>query len=109
MILPPRRNAYWSGGTSSSETKEAEYPETKTPVPKRKSSPIDAPRMSKSFPGLTAKRCGSGGLKLGGAVNATGSLDLVETEADESEGSEEALTMTRVLRIDLLRDDETGR
>lgn len=108
MILPPRRNAYWSGGTSSSETKEAEYPETKTPVPKRKSNPIEAPKTSKSFPGLTAKRCGSGGLKLGGAVNTTGSLDLVETEA-ESEGSEEALTMIRVLRVDLLRDEETGR
>lgn len=36
-------------------------------------------------------------------------LDLVDAET-ESEGLEEALTMTRVLRIDLLlREEETGR
>lgn len=86
------------------------YPETKTPVPNRKINPIDAPRTSKSFPGLMAKRFGSGGLKPGGAVNSTApasSLVFVDTETD-SEGSPEALTITRV-RIDLLREEETDR
>lgn len=95
---------------ASLDTKEAEYPETKTPVPSRRSTPIAAPNTSKSFPGLTAKRFGSGGLNPGGAVNTESALDLVDTET-ESEGlAEEALTMTRVLRIDLLlREEETGR
>ena len=132
--LPPIRNAYWSAGIASLDTKEAEYllrsnhlkpslisrekrkqllyPETKTPAPSRRSTPIAAPSTSKSFPGLTAKRFGSGGLKPGGAVNTASldlDLDLVDAET-ESEGLEEALTMTRVLRIDLLlREEETGR
>lgn len=79
-------------------------------MPNRKSNPIDAPKTSKSFPGLTAKRFGSGGLNPGGAVNTeapVSSLDLVDTET-ESEDSEDALTIIMV-RIDLLRDEETDR
>lgn len=72
---------------------------------------MEAPNTSNSFPDLIANRCGSGGLKPGGAVNTTvpvSSLVFVETEETESEGSEEALTITRV-RIDLVREEETDR
>jgi hypothetical protein len=50
-------------------TTEAEYPETKTPVPNRKNRAREAPIISIILSGLTANRFGSGALKFGGGEN----------------------------------------
>jgi len=65
------------------------YPLTKTPVPNRKIKAREAPIISQVLSGLTANRFGSGGSKLGGAVNE---VEVeVEVEVDEVGVSEVAL------------------
>jgi len=57
------------------------YPETKTPVAKRKRRGSSAPNTSPVLSGLMAKRLGSGGLKLGGGAIVTDE-DEAEEESD---------------------------
>lgn len=77
------------------------YPETKTPVPNRKSKEREAPRISKVWPPFTVNGLGSGGLKLGGTVKEVSSfwssLVVVEVEVEERGVSEVALIMEIVL------------
>ena len=62
------------------------YPETKTPVPRRKIKAREPPRMSKFLSGLTEKGFGCGGLKFGGGENEGPELvegsSLVLTDVD---------------------------
>ncbi|KAJ1419552.1 hypothetical protein SESBI_15114 [Sesbania bispinosa] len=69
-----------------------DYPEAKTPVAKRKNKGSAAPKTSPDLSGLTAKRLGSGGLKLGGGANDTEE----EGEASDIGGSCSVLTEVEV-------------
>lgn len=62
--------------------REFGYPETKTPVAKRKTKGSKAPNISPVLSGLTAKRLGSGGLKLRGGEN-----DDVDEAGESDTGS----------------------
>jgi hypothetical protein len=64
------------------------YPETKTPVAKRKNKGREAARISKVLSDLIAKRLASGGLKLGGGE--------IETDDDEVEGVSCCCVVTEV-------------
>jgi hypothetical protein len=94
------------------------YPETKTPVAKRKNKGREAARISKVLSDLIAKRLASGGLKLGG-----GEIDTDDDDDDEVEGvscccvvtevevfsvSDMALMQILVLGSSFVVENETG-
>lgn len=106
-VMPEIRKAYSFSGISSLETTENEYPETKTPVAKRKSKGREAPRISKVLSDLIANRLGSGGLKFGGGVIDTDGDDEVEVEEDVSV-SDMALMQILFLGISFVLENETG-
>jgi hypothetical protein len=83
------------------------YPETKTPVAKRKSKGREAPRISRVLSDLIAKRLGSGGLKFGGGVIETDVDDEVEVEEDVSV-SDMALMQILFLGSSFVLENETG-
>lgn len=64
------------------------YPETKTPVAKRKTKGSTALNTSPVWPELTVKGLGSGALKSTGAANDTDDDEDDDEDEDEAEASE---------------------
>jgi hypothetical protein len=91
------------------------YPETKTPVAKRKNKGREAARISKVLSDLIAKRLASGGLKLGGGEIDTDDDEEVEgvscccvvTEVEVFSVSDIALMQILVL-CSFVVENETG-